>query len=163
MVVLDFHDNAYRQMVLPLATQDTMVSQAVSVVSAFHLSQAIPSLRMKAEVGQQQVLSRLRRSALNPNPDQFFKHSNWVTILVLLVGDTITGSKNYIYLLELLLQLSRAALSDKSLPDNVKQFIKEQTQMYILDLFILHIIGLTLTSGSSYLGLRSPVPRRDWT
>ncbi|KAJ4154153.1 hypothetical protein LMH87_010614 [Akanthomyces muscarius] len=132
MVVLDFHDNAYRQMVLPLAAQNPMVSQAVGVVSAFHLSQVVPSLRMKAEVGQQRVLSRLRRSALDPNPDSFFKHSNWVTILVLLVGDTITGSKNYVYLLDLLLQLSRAALSDKSLPDNIKQFVKEQTQMFEL-------------------------------
>lgn len=95
---------------------------------------------MKAEVGQQRVLSRLRRSALDPNPDSFFKHSNWVTILVLLVGDTITGSKNYVYLLDLLLQLSRVALSDKSLPANVKQFVKEQTQMYMLDLFILPIV-----------------------
>ncbi|OAR01206.1 hypothetical protein LLEC1_00164 [Akanthomyces lecanii] len=140
MVVLDFDDNAYRQMVLPLATQDSMVSQAVSVVSAFHLSQVVPSLRMKAEVDQQRVLSRLRRSALRPNPDQFLKHSNWVTILVLLVGDTITGSQNYVYLLDLLLQLSRATLSDKSLPDNVKQFVKEQTQMYISNFFILHIL-----------------------
>lgn len=129
MVVLDFQGNAYRQMVLPLATQDPMVSQAVSVVSAFHLAQVVPSLRMKAEVNQQRVLSRLRQSALNPNPDQFFKLSNWVTILILLVGDTITGSTNYVYLLDLLLQLSQAALSDKSLPEHVKKFVKQQTHM----------------------------------
>ncbi|ATY60988.1 Fungal transcriptional regulatory [Cordyceps militaris] len=132
MVVLDFHGNAYRQMILPLATQDPMVSQAVSVVSAFHLSQAVPSLRMQAEVNQHRVLSRLRQAALNPNPDQFFKLSNWVTILVLLVGDTITGSSNYVYLLDLLSQLSRAALSDKSLPDNVRDFVRQQTQMFEL-------------------------------
>ncbi|KAM3505974.1 hypothetical protein MY11210_007749 [Beauveria gryllotalpidicola] len=132
MVVLDFQGNGYRQMILPLATQDPMVSQAVSVVSAFHLSQVVPSLRMKAELNQQRVLSKLRQSALNPNPNQFFSLSNWVTILVLLVGDTITGSKNYVYLLDLLIQLSRAALSDKSLPDNVKQFVKQQTQMFEL-------------------------------
>ncbi|XWX02400.1 hypothetical protein V2A60_010437 [Cordyceps javanica] len=132
MVVVDFHGNAYRQMILPLATQDAMVSQAVNVVSAFHLSQVVPSLRMKAEVNQQRVLSRLRQSALNPNPDQFFKLSNWVTILVLLVGDTITGSKNYVYLLDLLSQLSRAALSDESVPDAVKAFVKQQTHMFEL-------------------------------
>ncbi|KAM3501263.1 hypothetical protein MY10362_005699 [Beauveria mimosiformis] len=132
MVVLDFQDNGYRQIILPLATQNPLVSQAVSVVSAFHLSQVVPSLRMKAELSQQRVLSQLRQSALNPNPDQFFNLSNWVIILVLLVGDTITGSKNYVHLLDLLSQLSRAALSDKSLPDNVKQFVKQQTQMFEL-------------------------------
>ncbi|KAJ6787249.1 hypothetical protein PWT90_06827 [Aphanocladium album] len=132
MVVFDFHGNGYRQMVLPLAARDPMVSQAVSVVSAFHLAQVVPSLRMKAEVNQQRVLSRLRQSALDPNPDQFFKLSNWVTILVLLVGDTITGSTNYVYLLDLLMQLSQAALSDKSLSDNVKKFIKQQTHMFEL-------------------------------
>ncbi|OAA52129.1 Fungal transcriptional regulatory protein [Cordyceps fumosorosea ARSEF 2679] len=131
MVALDFHGNGYRQIILPIATQDPMVSQAVSVVSAFHLSQAVPSLRMKAEVNQQRVLSRLRQSALNPNPDQFFKLSNWVTILVLLVGDTITGSNNYVYLLDLLSRLSRAALSDKSLPDDVKEFVQQQTRMQV--------------------------------
>ncbi|KAJ3491157.1 hypothetical protein NLG97_g5649 [Lecanicillium saksenae] len=132
MVVLDFQGNAYRQMILPLATRDPMVSQAVSVVSAFHLAQVVPSLRMKAEINQQRILSKLRQSALDPNPNQFFKLSNWVTILVLLVGDTITGSTNYVYLLDLLLQLSRAALSDKSLSDNVKKFVKQQTYMFEL-------------------------------
>lgn len=130
MVVLDFNANGYRQIILPLATQDPMVSQAVGVVSAFHLSQAVPSLRMDAELNQQRVLSKLRESALLSKPDQFFKLSTWVTILVLLVGDTITGSKNYVYLLDLLSQLSDVALSDKSLPESVKQFVAQQTQMY---------------------------------
>lgn len=130
MVVLDFNDNGYRQIVLPLAVQDPMVSQAISVVSAFHLAQVVPSLRMKAEVNQQRVLSKLRENALLPNRDQFFKLSTWVTILVLLVGDTITGSTNYVYLLDLLSHLSHAALSDNSIPENVKQFIAQQTQMY---------------------------------
>lgn len=129
MVVLDFSGNAYRQVILPLATRDAMVGQAVSVVSAFHLSQVVPSLRMKAEMTQQRILSQLCKSALMPNPDQFFKLSTWVTILVLLVGDTITGSTNYVYLLDLLSQLSRAALSDDSLPPSIKQFVMQQTQM----------------------------------
>lgn len=129
MVVLDFNGNGYRQVVLPLACQDDLVGQAVSVISAFHLSQKVPSMHMAAEKGQELILSRLRHQSLNLEPGQLFSMSTWATILVLLVGDTITGSNNYVYLLQLLSRLAQLAANEPSLSDATRAFVMEQTKM----------------------------------
>ena len=128
MVVLDFNENGYRQIILPLACEDELVGQAVSVISAFHLSSQVPSMHMAAERGQAAILSRLRDQSLNLSPDSLFSISTWVTILVLLVGDTITGSNNYVYLLQLLSRLAQLSAT-ASLPPATKAFIMEQTKM----------------------------------
>ena len=142
MVVIDFASQGYRQMILPLACRDPTVSQAVSVVAAFHLAQDVPSFQMQAEMGQQNILSKLRQSSLSLQPTQVFNLSAWATVLVLLVGDTITGSNNYLYLLGLLSQLSRSCLKDPSLSEYERGFIIQQTCMYALPLrkpaFLLH-------------------------
>lgn len=129
MVVLDFNQNGYRQLILPQACQDETVGRAVSVIAAFHLSQQVPSMRMAAEMGQQEILSKLHRDSMNLAPGQLFSLSAWTTILVLLVGDTITGSNNYVYLLELLSRLTKLSATDKSLSDATRTFINEQTRM----------------------------------
>lgn len=129
MVVFDFTGNGYRQIILPLACQDETVGQAVSVIAAFHLAQKAPHMRMAAEMGQQAILSRLCRDALLLEPKRFFNLSTWATILVLLVGDTITGSNNYVHLLELLSRLAQSSASVQSLPDTTRAFIMEQTRM----------------------------------
>jgi hypothetical protein len=129
MVVLDFNENGYRQILLPMACQDELVGQAVSVISAFHLSQNGPSMHMAAERGQELILSRLREQSLKLEPGQLFSMSTWATILVLLVGDTITGSNNYVYLLQLLSRLAQFAVNDPSLPDATRAFVLEQTKM----------------------------------
>lgn len=129
MVVLDFNENGYRQIVLPIACQDDLVAQAVSVIAAFHLSSRMPSMHMAAERGQELILSRLRQQSLNLGPGQLFNMSTLATLLVLLVGDTITGANNYVYLLELLSRLAKLAMNDPRLSDTTKAFIMEQTKM----------------------------------
>jgi hypothetical protein len=129
MVVLDFTENGYRQIVLPMACQDDLVGQAVSVIAAFHLSEKMPSMHMPAERGQELILSRLRQQSLVLEPQQLFSMSTWETILVLLVGDTITGSNNYVYLLQLLSRLAQFAVNEPSLSDATKAFVLEQTKM----------------------------------
>ncbi|KFG77750.1 hypothetical protein MANI_026198 [Metarhizium anisopliae] len=132
MVVLDFNENGYRQIVLPIACQDDLVAQAVSVIAAFHLSSRMPSMHMAAERGQELILSRLRQQSLNLGPGQLFNMSTLATLLVLLVGDTITGANNYVYLLELLSRLAKLAMNDPRLSDTTKAFITEQTKMFQL-------------------------------
>ncbi|KFY97344.1 hypothetical protein V498_02107 [Pseudogymnoascus sp. VKM F-4517 (FW-2822)] len=97
MVVFDFTGNGYRQIVLPLACQDEMVGRAVSVIAAFHLAQEAPHMRIAAERGQQAILSRLCRDSLLLEPERLFSLSKWATVLVLLVGTTITGSDNFVF------------------------------------------------------------------
>ncbi|KAL5354730.1 hypothetical protein ACLOAV_000819 [Pseudogymnoascus australis] len=132
MVVFDFTGNGYRQIVLPLACQDEMVGRAVSVIAAFHLAQEAPHMRIAAERGQQAILSRLCRDSLLIEPERLFSLSKWATVLVLLVGTTITGSDNFVYLLELLSCLARSSASVHSLSDTTRAFIMEQTRMFEL-------------------------------
>lgn len=129
MVVLDYRSNGYRSVLLPLACQSDMVNQAVSVVSAFHLSQEQPELRMEAETRQQKILTTLRQSSSVAKQSSLFSITSWATILTLLVGDTMTGSSNYIKLLDLLSHLSQACAQDETLSADTKKFIAEQTQM----------------------------------
>ncbi|KAG8408549.1 hypothetical protein J3459_009810 [Metarhizium acridum] len=153
MVVLDFNENGYRQIVLPIACQDELVGQAVSVIAAFHLSSRMPSMYMAAERGQELVLSRLRQQSLKLGPGQLFSMSTLATLLVLLVGDTITGANNYVYLLELLSRLAKLAMNEPRLPDATKAFILEQTKMFQLFGFPLssQMKGIeTLTKSPDY-------------
>lgn len=129
MVVFDFNGNGYRNILLPLACEDDLVGQAISVISAFHLSQRAPHLRMAAEVGQQAILSKLFRDSLQLEPRKLFSLSTWATILVLLVGETITGANNYVHLLEILSNLAQSSASVSSLSKTTREFIREQTRM----------------------------------
>ena len=135
MLDFDFQGNGYRPILLPLACQNGLVGQAVSVVAAFHLAQKIPSMHAAAERSQELILSRLRQQSLRLDPRTFCSLSTWATILVLLVGDTITGSSNYVYLLQLLSRLAQSAADDASLSDATKAFVAEQTKMLATRLF----------------------------
>ena len=129
MVIRDFVGNGYREILLPLACRDDVLSHAVSVISAFHLSQKMPSLRTAAEQGQQLVLSKLRQDSLQLQPNHLFNLATWATILVLIVGDTITGSNNFVYLLELLSRLAEKLEDDGSLSESTRTFVREQTHL----------------------------------
>ncbi|KAK1249552.1 hypothetical protein MKX07_003068 [Trichoderma sp. CBMAI-0711] len=132
MVVFDFHGNGYRDILLPLACEDELVGQAISVIAAFHLSQRAPQMRMAAEVGQHAILSKLFHDSLQLEPRRLFSLSTWATILVLLVGETITGANNYVHLLEILSNLAQSSDSVQSLSPTTRGFIKEQTRMFEL-------------------------------
>ncbi|UNI19374.1 hypothetical protein JDV02_005560 [Purpureocillium takamizusanense] len=165
MVVFDYAGNGYRQIILPLACQDPMVEQAVSTVAAFHLAREAPNMREAAELAQQAVLTRLYRQSLSLDSKHLFDIAAWATILALLVGDTITGSKNYIRLLGLLSFLAKLSESATSLSSTTKAFISEQTRMF-------ELFGLPLSSEQKgiealgrcsefYLDFMTAAPARD--
>ncbi|KAL7893208.1 hypothetical protein HDV64DRAFT_156077 [Trichoderma sp. TUCIM 5745] len=162
MVVFDFSGNGYRNILLPLACEDELVGQAISVIAAFHLSQQAPHMRMAAEVGQQAILSKLFHDSLQLEPKKLFSLSTWATILVLLVGDTITGANNYVHLLEILSNLAKMSDSVESLSRTTREFIREQTRMFELFGFPLssETKGLQMLSKRPdyYLGFMSSSP-----
>ncbi|KAL6812259.1 hypothetical protein V8C40DRAFT_123309 [Trichoderma camerunense] len=162
MVVFDFKGNGYRDILLPLACEDELVGQAISVIAAFHLSQRAPHMRMAAEVGQHAILSKLFRDSLQLEPRRLFSLSTWATILVLLVGETITGANNYIHLLEILSNLAQSSDAVTSLSVTTRGFIREQTRMFELFGFPLssEIKGLQTLSKQPdyYLDFMSSYP-----
>ncbi|KAM0258011.1 hypothetical protein ACHAQJ_004054 [Trichoderma viride] len=153
MVVFDFNGNGYRNILLPLACEDELVRQAISVIAAFHLSQRAPHMRMAAEVGQQAILSKLFRDSLQLEPRRLFSLSTWATILVLLVGETITGANNYVHLLEILSNLAQSSDSVQSLSMTTRGFIREQTRMF-------ELFGFPLSSETK--GLQTLSKRPDY-
>jgi len=134
MVVLDSFSfsNGYRDVILPLAHQDENLAQAVSVVSAFHLGQRDPKLQRIAEAGHQAIVQKLRRDSLQLSPEQLFNPYILATILVLLVGETITGADNYTYLLEMLNCLTQYPDWISKLPPSLKEFFLQQIKMFQL-------------------------------
>lgn len=126
MVVLDI-SNGYREILLPLACEDELLQRAVGVVSAQHLALQQPSYRQIADQGRAAIISRLRRDSLEGSPDRVFNLSTWATLIVLLVGETITGSSEYSHLLQSLLCLTHNIAQIG--PSAARRFLIQQTHM----------------------------------
>jgi hypothetical protein len=126
MVILDKVSNGYREFILPMALQDEVLCRAVTVVAAQHLSQGNPALELAAEKGRTAVISRLRRDASLES--RVFNEFTWATLIVLLVGETVTGNADYSFLVQMLLCLSsNNVISTKESP--ITQFLRTQTHM----------------------------------
>lgn len=130
MVVLDTVPNGYRSLILPMAFEDDVLRRAVGVVAAQHLSRGRPEMKTAAEAGRTAIISRLRKEALSSPADQVFNKYTWATLIVLLVGETVTGSADYRFLVQMLLCLSMNIKENaEEGDDEATQFLKAQTNM----------------------------------
>lgn len=127
MVVLDKVCNGYRDFILPIACEDDLVQRTVIAVTAQHAVLHQPDLQPAAEAYRAEVISRLRRDSLQAFPGGAFNLSAWCSLIVLLVGETITGSSEYTYLLRALLNLARNV--DQIPTSSAKRFLVQQTHM----------------------------------
>ncbi|CAK46104.1 uncharacterized protein BO96DRAFT_466882 [Aspergillus niger CBS 101883] len=127
MVVLDI-SNGYRDIILPMAFEDSLLQQAVAVVAAQHLGSRHPSCRAATESSRSAIISRLRRDSQLGSPDLVFNSSTWATLIVLLVGETVTGSSEYSHLLRTLLTLAQNMRSVGN--TELRDFLTKQTDMF---------------------------------
>jgi len=128
MVIFDTTGNGYREFFLPMALEDEVLRRAVAVVAAQHLSRERPELQEPAEAGRIAIISRLRKDSLSGTADQIFNRFTWATLIVLLVGETVTGSSDYRFLIQMLLCLSaNSTIERQQLP--VNRFLQTQTNM----------------------------------
>lgn len=128
MVVLDDDTNGYRSLVLPMALEDDLLRRAVGVVAAQHLSRQRPELQAAAEAGRTAVIARLRSDSLQQSADKVFNKFTWATLIVLLVGETVTGSADYRFFVQMLLSLS-ASNPGQDLESSLLTFLQAQTHM----------------------------------
>lgn len=149
MVVLDIA-NGYREILLPLACEDELLQRAVGVVAAQHLALYQPSYQEIADKGRASIISRLRRDSLGASPERVFNVSTWATLIVLLVGETITGSSEYGYLLQSLLCLAQNIAQIE--PSAARDFLTQQTHMYVKGVVFLGMC-LTVIIRFEFLGL----------
>lgn len=136
MVVFDHISNGYRDVILPMACEDELLQRAISVVATQHLAGRQPSLEAAAESDRFALISRLRRDSLQTSPDRVFNISNWATLIVLLVGETITGTPGYSHLLHTLMCLTQN-ISPQGHDGPANSFLMQQTHMYVLRTFSL--------------------------
>jgi hypothetical protein len=104
MIFFDGEENGYRRHVLPFAVHDSVVQRAVSVAAAFHLSKRMPELRAPAEAGRAAIIRRLTEDA-TVNGDQVFSETTRATIILLIVADLVTGTKEVLILYRMLMSL----------------------------------------------------------
>lgn len=131
MVILDNVSNGYRELLLPMACHDEVLQHAIAAVASQHIAGRYPAMRPAAESERAAVISRLRQDSLQPTPDRVFNASTWATLIVLLVGETITGSSEYKYLLHTLMCLAQNISQVEHTAAN--SFLMQQTHMYIQD------------------------------
>jgi hypothetical protein len=127
MVVLDEVSNGYRDILLPMACRDGLLLRAISSVAAQHLALRHPGFQGTVAAERATVISRLRQDSLQMSPDRVFNTSTWSTLIVLLVGETITGSSEYSYLLRNLLCLAQNI--NQAVPSALNRFLLQQTHM----------------------------------
>ncbi|KAL5377430.1 hypothetical protein DPSP01_009768 [Paraphaeosphaeria sporulosa] len=137
MVVFDTNSNGYRELLLPMALEDEVLRRAVNVVAAQHLSREFPGMKHAAEAGRAAVISRLRKDALSATEDQIFSKFTWATLIVLLVGETVTGSEDCGFLIQMLLCLSANSRAETG--NTIVKFLQKQTDMF--ELLCLPLLG----------------------
>jgi len=129
MVVIDHPSNGYRNILLPLATQDPLVQRAVSVVAALHLGRKQTDLLQAAERGRSAVIERLRKDASHGQQDRIFNMSTWATLVLLLVGETVTGDHEFIHIFAMLQSFLEKPNQLLNIPPDAGRFLLQQSQM----------------------------------
>jgi len=129
MVVIDHHSNGYRNILLPLATQDPLVQRAVSVVAALHLGRNQNGLLQAAEKGRSAIIERLRKDASYGQQDKIFNMSTWATLLLLLVGETVTGDHEFIHIFAMLRSFLERPNQLMNIPPDAGRFLLQQSRM----------------------------------
>jgi len=125
MILIDGESNGYRHHILPLAYSDPVVQRAVCVTSAFHLSVRQPEMRLPAEAGRAAIIKKLRYAA---SDQEVLSLSTWTTIVLLFVGELITGSADILTLYRMLVSFM-SAKKGKAHDSELASFLNQQTEL----------------------------------
>ena len=130
MVAVDTDFNGYRTVVLPLACHHIEVRRAVCIVSALHLGDKMANLSDRARSSRVAMIHRLKRLADQEDWDEILSLPHQVVILLLLVGEMITGGDDFSFLIKMLLSLNVSTRPRGSNSD-VYSFLVRQAQMSV--------------------------------
>jgi len=127
----DVDSNGYRDLILPMAHEDPLVQRAVMVVSALHLGNQQKQLRQQAEMGRTAILARLRQDVMRGSVEDVLSASTWATLLILLVGETVTGSSDFVHLFQMLRSLMALQNGNTLGSQDLSTFLDYQRRMYV--------------------------------
>jgi hypothetical protein len=129
MVVFDHGFNGYRDVLLQLAFTDDLVQRAVCVCSAFYLGLRNPALYETAERGRSAIITALSGQMTSKHPGNVFNVSTAATVLLLLVGETVTGSDEFSPLYMMLGALSKSNETFEGATVTSRSFFQQQIKM----------------------------------
>lgn len=131
MVVFDTASgfNGYRDVLLQLAFTDDLVQRAVCVCSAFYLGLRNPELYNVAEKGRSAIIAALSSQMMSSQSGKVFNISTIATVLLLLVGETVTGSDEFSPLYMMLAALSQNADTFNGATTTSRSFFQQQIKM----------------------------------
>ena len=131
MVVFDDGFNGYRDVLLQLAYTDDLVQRAVCVCSAFYLGLRNPALYEIAEKGRSAIITALSDQMMSKRPGDanVFNMSTAATVLLLLVGETVTGSDEFSPLYMMLAALAQSSDTFDGATMTSRRFFQQQIKM----------------------------------
>ena len=131
MVVFDNGFNGYRDVLLQLAFTDDLVQRAVCVCSAFYLGLRNPALYEIAEKGRSAIITALSNQMMSKRPanSNVFNMSTVATVLLLLVGETVTGSDEFSPLYKMLAALAQSNDTLEGATVTSRGFFQQQINM----------------------------------
>ena len=131
MVVFDNGFNGYRDVLLQLAYTDELVQRAVCVCSAFYLGLRNPALYEIAEKGRSAIITALSNQMMSKQPANanVFNMSTVATVLLLLVGETVTGSDEFSPLYKMLAALAQSNDTLEGATVTSRGFFQQQINM----------------------------------
>lgn len=154
MVYIDGRSNGYRYEVLPFAYQDPLVQRAVCVTAAFHLAPKYPEFLSPAEGGRTAIIRKLCQMA-QFSDDSVLSNSTWATILLLMVGDLVTGHEDIMILYRMLVHLT-SAWRQKTYPrSTLEEFMDYQSRLF--EFFALPVAEESATVQSLQLICNDPL------
>lgn len=133
MVVMDKPDNGYRQFLLPLATRDPKVMAAVKACTAAHVAERDPALADDAQRCHATAVQLLVRHSKEVPFCRDTDHSAAAALLVLLVGQMISGGTDFPFLHRMLLSWVQVAGGEDVLRSSgdYTYFLLQQILMYL--------------------------------
>ncbi|RMY66608.1 hypothetical protein D0863_08316 [Hortaea werneckii] len=159
MVTFDRGSNGYRNIILPLAHQDELVQRAVCVVSAFHIGRHDPSLYATAEAGRTAIITKLSQSSRHKeHANEVFNLSTLVTLLVLLVGEMVTGSTEFNHLYSMMTALLQGSDILQAASPSVEAFLMQQVYPGRMMQLALDIVDMVLRFQLFVRPLLDPAP-----
>lgn len=131
MVVFDNGFNGYRDVLLQLAYTDELVQRAVCVCSAFYLGLRNPALYEIAEKGRSAIITALSNQMMSKQlaNANVFNMSTVATVLLLLVGETVTGSDEFSPLYKMLAALAQSNDTFEGATVTSRGFFQQQINM----------------------------------
>ncbi|KAI9927589.1 hypothetical protein ASPWEDRAFT_71988 [Aspergillus wentii DTO 134E9] len=101
MVAIDIASNGYRDLILPICDEDTVIRSAVLATAAFHLSIHQTQWKEIAVRYHMAAIRGLNQRTKEDGVGDTIVYSNLSTMIILLIEEMVTGGRDFVILLRM--------------------------------------------------------------